>query len=93
MGRARGFKITCSPTAMSWLRERLSISSHFHHQPSDNAAAVIAADARAGLFGPVRLARPSACLGEISGGRINGGASPPFVRVKAEDSSLKNIRL
>nr|QJR99767.1 Hypothetical protein [Aeromonas caviae] len=32
-------------------------------------------------------------LGEISGGRINGGASPPFVRVKAEDSSLKNIRL
>ena len=57
------------------------------------AAAVIAADARAGLFGPVRLARPSACLGEISGGRINGGASPPFVRVKAEDSSLKNIRL
>lgn len=59
----------------------------------DNAAAVIAADARAGLFGPVRLARPSACLGEISGGRINGGASPPFVRVKAEDSSLKNIRL
>src|SRR5690606_19116542 len=26
----------------------------------DNAAAVIAADARAGLFGPVRLARPSA---------------------------------
>jgi GNAT superfamily N-acetyltransferase len=52
----------------------------------DNAAAVIAADARAGLFGPVRLARPSACLGEISGGRINGGASPPFVRVKAEDS-------
>ncbi|MCE1182523.1 MAG: hypothetical protein LWW81_09510, partial [Rhodocyclales bacterium] len=46
----------------------------------------------AGLFGPVRLARPSACLGEISGGRINGGASPPFVRVKAEDSSLKNIR-
>ncbi|HAU4381987.1 TPA: hypothetical protein F6V52_30165, partial [Klebsiella oxytoca] len=54
---------------------------------------VIAADARAGLFGPVRLARPSACLGEISGGRINGGASPPFVRVKAEDSSLKNIRL
>ncbi|ECZ5480245.1 hypothetical protein AF521_19535, partial [Salmonella enterica subsp. enterica serovar Typhimurium] len=55
----------------------------------DNAAAVIAADARAGLFGPVRLARPSACLGEISGGRINGGASPPFVRVKAEDSSLK----
>ncbi|EBV3210230.1 hypothetical protein DOH73_23870, partial [Salmonella enterica subsp. enterica serovar Virchow] len=30
---------------------------------------------------------------EISGGRINGGASPPFVRVKAEDSSLKNIRL
>ncbi|HBC3802747.1 TPA: hypothetical protein KD300_004651, partial [Escherichia coli] len=39
----------------------------------DNAAAVIAADARAGLFGPVRLARPSACLGEISGGRINGG--------------------
>ncbi|MFK9516749.1 hypothetical protein ACJEKM_25070, partial [Escherichia coli] len=36
---------------------------------------------------------PSACLGEISGGRINGGASPPFVRVKAEDSSLKNIRL
>ena len=56
-------------------------------------AAVIAADARAGLFGPVRLARPSACLGEISGGRINGGASPPFVRVKAEDSSLKNIRL
>ncbi len=27
MGRARGFKITCSPTAMSWLRERLSISS------------------------------------------------------------------
>ncbi|WP_440060876.1 hypothetical protein, partial [Klebsiella pneumoniae] len=58
-----------------------------------NSAAVIAADARAGLFGPVRLARPSACLGEISGGRINGGASPPFVRVKAEDSSLKNIRL
>lgn len=51
------------------------------------------AGARAGLFGPVRLARPSACLGEISGGRINGGASPPFVRVKAEDSSLKNIRL
>ena len=56
---------------------------------TDNAAAVIAADARAGLFGPVRLARPSACTGEISGGRINGGASPPFVRVKAEDSSLK----
>ncbi|WP_217438315.1 hypothetical protein, partial [Enterobacter hormaechei] len=27
VGRARGFKITCSPTAMSWLRERLSISS------------------------------------------------------------------
>ncbi|MDY7422747.1 hypothetical protein ROR66_19015, partial [Acinetobacter baumannii] len=54
----------------------------------DNAAAVIAADARAGLFGPVRLARPSACLGEISGGRINGGASPPFVRVKAEDRAL-----
>jgi len=79
VGRARGFKITCSPTAMSWLRERLSISS--------------TSDARAGLFGPVRLARPSACLGEISGGRINGGASPPFVRVKAEDSSLKNIRL
>ncbi|MBP8391536.1 hypothetical protein J5F29_19345, partial [Pseudomonas aeruginosa] len=45
----------------------------------DNAAAVIAADARAGLFGPVRLARPSACLGEISGGRINGGASPGSV--------------
>ncbi|MDH0370062.1 hypothetical protein N7348_24260, partial [Brucella anthropi] len=57
----------------------------------DNAAAVIAADARAGLFGPVRLARPSACLGEISGGRINGGASPPFVRVKAEDSSLGSV--
>ena len=89
VGRARGFKITCSPTAMSWLRERLSISSTSIINPLDNAAAVIAADARAGLFGPVRLARPSACLGEISGGRINSGASPPFVRVKAEDSSLK----
>nr|UMW91872.1 hypothetical protein [Escherichia coli] len=30
MGRARGFKITCSPTAMSWLRERLSISVDLH---------------------------------------------------------------
>ena len=48
MGRARGFKITCSPTAMSWLRERLSISSTSIIN-LDNAAAVIAADARAGL--------------------------------------------
>ncbi len=38
------------------------------------AAAVIAADARAG-WACQALARPSALLGQISGGRINGGAA------------------
>ncbi|WJJ94424.1 hypothetical protein [Neopusillimonas aromaticivorans] len=66
---------------------------HFHHQPwimpppSSPPTPVPGFSGLSGLLG----LQPA--LGEISGGRINGGASPPFVRVKAEDSSLKNIRL
>ncbi|MEZ1674493.1 hypothetical protein QVM16_33390, partial [Pseudomonas aeruginosa] len=44
----------------------------------DNAAAVIAADARAGLFGPVRLARPSAW------GRLREGAES-YAKALASD--------
>ena len=39
MGRARGFKITCSPTAMSWLRERLTIVGTKGHFDKGRASA------------------------------------------------------
>ncbi|WP_275354008.1 hypothetical protein [Klebsiella pneumoniae] len=53
----------------------MSISSTSIINP-DNAAAVIAADARAG-FRACQACSAFSLPGEISGGRINGGASPP----------------